>query len=188
MKDDVERELKLMQEFIEDWERNRPPEDTGNLIAEVQADRPKNPAPDLLPTTIFPPYDKLPMQFQTLHLWALKKVLPLVATCGRNLQFDLSRLYRMRIAMPHPLGNMPLVVLTASTFDVVDAPDMTPEQSRQDHLRLQNDLAHLSTNSKQIMVSGSGHLIYLNQPQVVIRSIAAVVKSAKKHSRLPPIE
>jgi hypothetical protein len=30
MKDDVERELKLVQEFIEALERNRPPEDTGD--------------------------------------------------------------------------------------------------------------------------------------------------------------
>lgn len=30
MKDDVERELKQMQEFIEAWERNRPSEDTGD--------------------------------------------------------------------------------------------------------------------------------------------------------------
>jgi hypothetical protein len=30
MKDDVERELKPMQDFIEEWERNRPPEDAGD--------------------------------------------------------------------------------------------------------------------------------------------------------------
>jgi hypothetical protein len=38
------------------------------------------------------------------------------------------------------------------------------------------------------MVSGSGHEIYLYQPQVVVRSIAAVVNSAKRHTRLPPTE
>lgn len=145
-----------------------------DLIAEWQAHRPKSPPPDLLPTTIFPPYDKLPTEFQTLHLWALKKVLPLVQNWGLNLQFDLSRLHQMRVATLHPLGNMPLAVLTAP--------------GDEDHLRLQSDLAQLSTNSRQITVSGSGHLIYLDQPQVVIRSIAAVVNSAKQHSRLPPIE
>ncbi len=161
-----------------------------NLIDEAKVNRPKNPEPDLVPTTIFPPYDKLPTQFQNLHLWALKKVLPLVRTWGLNLQFDLSRLHEMRAATPHPLGNMPLAVLTATAFDVVQAPGMTPEQARQDqdHLRLQSDLAQLSTNSRQIMVSSSGHEIYLYQPQVVVRSIAAVVNSVKKHSRLPPIE
>ena len=159
-----------------------------DLIDEAKAHRPKNPEPDPVPTTIFPPYDKLPTQSQTLHVWALKKILPLVKTWGLNLQFDLSRLHQMRIRTPHPLGNLPLVVLTASTFDVVEAPGMTPEQARQDHLRLQNDLAQLSTNSRQLMVSPSGHSIYLDQPQVVIRSIAAVVNSAQQHSHLPAIE
>ena len=38
------------------------------------------------------------------------------------------------------------------------------------------------------MVSPSGHEIYLYQPGVVIRSIAAVVSSAKDYSRLQLIE
>lgn len=159
-----------------------------DLIDEAKANRPTNPEPDLVPTTIFPPYDKLPMQYQNLHLWALKKILPLVKTWGLNLQFDLSRLHEMRVATPHPLGNMSLAVLTATTFDVVQAPGMTVENARQDHLRLQSDLTKLSTNSRQIMVSPSGHEIYLYKPEVVIRSIAAVVSSVKNHSRLPSIE
>lgn len=159
-----------------------------DLLEEAKAHRPKNPEPDPVPTTIFPPYDKLPAQFQTLHLWALKKILPLVKTWGLNLQFDLSRLHQMRIQTPHPLGKLPLVVLTASRFDAVAPPGMTADEARQDHLRLQNDLAQLSTNARHIMVSSSGHSIYLDQPQVVIRSIAAVVDSAKQHSRLPAME
>jgi pimeloyl-ACP methyl ester carboxylesterase len=158
------------------------------LIDEAKGNRPKNPDPDLVPTTIFPPYDKLPPQYQTLHLWALKKVLPLVKSWGLNLQFDLSRLHQMRDATRHPLGDMPLAVLTATTFDVVQAPDMTAEEARQDHLRLQRDLADLSTNSRQIMVSSSGHEIYLYKPEVVVHSIAAVITSARDHSRLPSIE
>jgi len=153
------------------------------LIEEGKANRPKNPEPDLVPSTIFPPYDKLPTKFQDLHLWALKKVLPLVKNWGLNLQLDLGRLHQLRIATAHPLGNIPLVVLTASQFDVVQAPGMTIEQAQQDHLRLQNDLAQLSTNSRQIVVSGSGHEIYLYKPDVVARYIAAVVSSAKKHGR-----
>jgi pimeloyl-ACP methyl ester carboxylesterase len=170
----------------------RIPELTSNqfesLIDEVKANRPKNPEPDLVPTTIFPPYDKLPLQYQTLHLWALKKVLPLVKAWGLNMQFDFSRLHEMRVATPHPLGNIPLAVLTAASFDVVQAHGMTVEQARQDHLRLQRDLAKLSTNSRQITVSASGHAIYLDRPEVVVRAIAAVVSSAKNHSGLRSIE
>jgi pimeloyl-ACP methyl ester carboxylesterase len=159
-----------------------------NLLDEAKANRPKNPEPDLVPTTIFPPYDKLPTEYQTVHLWALKKVLPLVKTWGLNLQFDLSRLHEMRVATPHPLGNMPLVVLTSTNFDVTQSPGMSIEQAREDHLQLQSDLTHLSTNNRQTMVSGSGHEIYLYQPNVVIQSIEAVVNSAKGHTHLPPLQ
>jgi pimeloyl-ACP methyl ester carboxylesterase len=156
-----------------------------SLIDEGNENRPKNPEPELVPSTIFPPYDRLPTKFQDLHLWALKKVLPLVKNWGFNLQLDLGRLHQLRIAKAHPLGNIPLAVLTASQFDVVQGPGMTVEQARQDHLRLQNDLTQLSTNSRQIIVAGSGHEIYLYKPDVVVRYIATVVFSARKHSRLP---
>jgi hypothetical protein len=118
---------------------------------------------------------------------ALAKVLPLVKTWGLNLQFDLSRLHQMRVATSHPLGDIPLAVLTGETFDAVEAPGMRPEQARQDHLRLQDDLAQLSANSRHVMVSSSGHEIYLNQPQIVVRSISAVVNAARQHARLAPI-
>lgn len=45
MKDDVERELKLMQEFIEEWERNRPSEDTGNDGPDSPVPAPVKPRP-----------------------------------------------------------------------------------------------------------------------------------------------
>jgi len=154
------------------------------LIDQSRANRPSNPEPDLVPSTILPPYDKLPTQFQDLHLWAFKKVLPLVKNWGLNLQSDLSRLHQLRIANPKSLGNIPLIVLTASQFDVVQRPGITDELAQQDHLRLQNDLAQLSTNSRQIVVSGSGHEIYLYKTDVVVRSISDVVSAVKNHRLL----
>lgn len=157
------------------------------LIDEGKANRPQNPEPDLVPETIFPPYDKLPAQFQMLHLWALRKVLPLVKTWGLNLQYDLSRLDKARAASPHPLGKMPLVVLTASDFNVAQVPGMTSDKVRQDHLLLQDDLASLSIDSRHVMVAGSGHEIYLYKPVVVVQSISTVVSSVRNHSRLSPV-
>jgi hypothetical protein len=86
------------------------------------------------------------------------------------------------------VGNMPFAVLTASELDVTQASGMTPDQGKQDHLRLQSDLVHLSINSRQVMASGTRHEIYLYQPAIVVRSISAVVTSARQHSPLPPIE
>jgi len=85
------------------------------------------------------------------------------------------------------LGQMPLVVLTASDFNVVQVPGMTSGKARQDHLRLQEDLASLSTDSRHVMVAASGHEIYLYKPAVVVQSIYAVVTSVRNHSRLPAV-
>jgi pimeloyl-ACP methyl ester carboxylesterase len=170
----------------------RIPELTANqfksLIDEGKANHPQNAEPDLVPAEIFPPYDKLSTQFQAMHLWALRKVVPLVKTWGANLQVDLGRLHQARIVSTHPLGNMPLAVLTATQFDVTPESGMTLDEAKQDHLRLQNDLAQLSTNSRHAMVSGSGHEVYLYRPEIVVHSISAVVTSVRNHSRLPPIE
>lgn len=157
------------------------------LIDEGKANRPSNPEPDLVPETIFPPYDRLPAQLQTLHLWALRRALPLVKTWGLTLQYDLSRLQKARTGNPHPLGEMPLVVLTASDFNVAQAPGVTADTLRQDHLRLQDDLASLSTDSRHEMVAGTGHEIYLYKPAVVVQPISAVVTSVRNGSRLSPV-
>jgi len=53
---------------------------------------------------------------------------------------------------------------------------------------LQDDLAQLSTNSRHVMVSGSGHEVYLYNPAIVARSISAVVTAVRKHSEVAPIE
>jgi len=45
MKDDVERELKRVEEFIEALERNRPPEDTGDDDPNSSVPAPVKPRP-----------------------------------------------------------------------------------------------------------------------------------------------
>lgn len=45
MKSNVERELKQFQEFIEVWERNRPPEGTGDDYPDSSVPAPVKPRP-----------------------------------------------------------------------------------------------------------------------------------------------
>ena len=45
MKTDVERELKQVQDLIEGWERNRPPEDTGDDNPDSSVPAPLKPKP-----------------------------------------------------------------------------------------------------------------------------------------------
>jgi hypothetical protein len=108
------------------------------------------------------------------QLWALKKVLPLIKNWGLSLQSHLSRPQstspdsrcEQTSAWRYPTGG------TSGVGVRRDAGIENVEEVRQDHLRLQNDLAKLSVNTRQVMVSDSGHEIDLYEPDVFVRSIS----------------
>jgi pimeloyl-ACP methyl ester carboxylesterase len=70
-------------------------------------------------------------------------------------------------AARHPLGKLPLVVLTRGLF--------APEDEKALWLELQQDLVHLSSVGTQVMALQSGHGIMLDQPDLVIAAIKQVV-------------
>jgi hypothetical protein len=72
-------------------------------------------------------------------------------------------------AVRHPLGHLPLVVLTHGIPQFPDA------QGEQEWQALQRDLAGLSTNSEHIIAIHSGHYIQLDQPDLVIVAIKQVL-------------
>ena len=72
-------------------------------------------------------------------------------------------------AARHPLGHLPLVVLTRG---IPVSPD--PQEER-DWQALQKDLAGLSSDSLHIIATRSGHQIQLDQPDLVIAAIKQVL-------------
>jgi len=71
-------------------------------------------------------------------------------------------------AARHPLGHLPLVVLTHGN------PFLGPQGER-DWQALQRDLAGLSSDSLHIIATHSGHYIHLDQPDLVIAAIKQVL-------------
>jgi pimeloyl-ACP methyl ester carboxylesterase len=71
-------------------------------------------------------------------------------------------------AVRHPLGHLPLVVLTHGI------PSSDPQEER-DWQALQRDLASLSSESIHIIATHSGHQIELDQPELVIAAIKQVL-------------
>ena len=71
-------------------------------------------------------------------------------------------------AARHPLGHLPLVVLTHGL------PNLGPQGER-DWQALQRNLAGLSSNSLYIIATHSGHFIQLEQPDLVIAAIKQVL-------------
>jgi pimeloyl-ACP methyl ester carboxylesterase len=80
------------------------------------------------------------------------------------------------------LGALPLIVLTPARVDQ-DWPASVPEEllRRLDSawMELQEDNATLSSNSKFIMVEGSGHDIEVDQPEVVVEAIQQVIEAVR---------
>jgi pimeloyl-ACP methyl ester carboxylesterase len=81
---------------------------------------------------------------------------------------------------PHPLGQMPLVVLTATASGYHSV-------SLAVWLTYQKDLATLSTNSRQLFDPLSAHFIQMDQPDFVIEALQHVVAAVRHHRQLPPV-
>jgi pimeloyl-ACP methyl ester carboxylesterase len=125
-----------------------------------------------------PQVAKMPKEFQPLYLMMLS-----------HPSFFDTALAELR-ALPETaaqvratgsLGDLPLIVLSADTFDKAAlqsiglGDDFPAAQLQQSIHELQVELVALSTKSTQIMVKNSTHAINLDQPGVVIKAILDMV-------------
>jgi hypothetical protein len=115
------------------------------------------------PTQIEEPYDRLQQNLQSLRLWASQKFFAEMDVINDLITADSWRsefiaLRRRRLASPHPLGNLPLIVLGRNQED---------NATRQRDLRA---LTALSNVGRLIITENSGHAIHLYRPELVTRS------------------
>jgi pimeloyl-ACP methyl ester carboxylesterase len=127
---------------------------------------------------IEPPFDKLPPAAQKLRLWALGLLPHFAATYNDFTGEELAEVYEWRKTHPHPLGDVPLIVLTRSENNY---PSRFAAQLTEEHEQQQADLATLSTNGKHMVVPNSGHHIQIDQPGAVSDAVQEVVNQAKKN-------
>jgi pimeloyl-ACP methyl ester carboxylesterase len=139
------------------------------------------------PPRIDPPYDRLPAADQHLQLWAAANP-KLSAGTENYLAEELRLLYRERLTNPHPLGDIPLVMLAAGRRDGpppgVAADDW--ERIRAEKRTQKADLATLSTDGLLVVAPSSGHHIHLESPDLVVESIRRVVEAARRRARAGP--
>jgi hypothetical protein len=123
-----------------------------------------------------PAHLKLPVDLQPIRLWLEARLWNDIRTTAtpeiivrvqQASHAELVFLHHLDTTEASPLRDLPLVVLTRGL-------DNSPQ-----HTALQVDLARLSTHSKQIVVSDSGHEIHLFRPDVVIDAIHAVVSASQ---------
>jgi pimeloyl-ACP methyl ester carboxylesterase len=119
------------------------------------------------------PLDRLPTELQRARHWALEKIIAEVGLLPKGLvaaeswRQEFTALRRQRLAEAHPLGDLPLRVL-----------ERTEGTSETRHAQ-QVQLAGLSSAGKVIKAEGSGHMIHLYRPDIVVQAIREVIAAAR---------
>jgi pimeloyl-ACP methyl ester carboxylesterase len=128
------------------------------------------------------PFDRLPPALYDLRI---KLDTRLIASIPEIISYEmmvssaeeerarLARLMELRSKQPHPLGDLPTVVLTRG-LDVGDG-------LRETHA----SLAQLSTNWRHSVIAGAGHEIHLFEPGAVVQAIGDVTEAVRTRRRLP---
>ena len=131
------------------------------------------------------PFNKLPLNTQRMRLWAMS--LPRTKSIDEggdieNFRGDFIAAYSLTRANKgrHPLGSIPLIVLTANSLR---DPDYTQEQYDWNR-KLQTKMAGYSSNGKQLITRKGEHHIQLEEPEIVVESIREVVNGARHRGKL----
>ncbi|HEY3112334.1 MAG TPA: alpha/beta hydrolase [Gemmatimonadaceae bacterium] len=128
------------------------------------------------------PFDKLPPDLYQLRIKLDQRLIAAgpetvladtIRISAEGQRAALARLLQNRTSQAHPLGDLPLVVLTRSE-------DQTPGIIK-NHI----GLAQLSTNSRHSTVPNSGHEIHLFAPDAVIQAIQDVSTAYRQKAPLP---
>jgi pimeloyl-ACP methyl ester carboxylesterase len=142
----------------------------GKIIAKVEDD---------------PTFSKLSAHDRELHLWATTQARDKAASTDNPMDMLLDCVTQADLIIKdqiHPLGNKPLVDVSAGTAPPLPSPIV--EQWRAKYEELQTKLLSLSGNSKRLVAENSGHFIIIDRPDVVIDAISQVVQSVRNSTKL----
>jgi pimeloyl-ACP methyl ester carboxylesterase len=164
--------------YIADWAKGRKPPEPRRLAN--AGDRPRDlPAPGEL-GKIDPPYDRLPAEYQHMHLWAMAQepVREDAANSERDWSPEYMAQWRKK-SQAGSLGNIPLIVLTRAEGGYGNDLDVPAAQIEAERKRAQAELAKLSRRGK-VVVLQSGHDMQVEAPDKVADAIEEVVKMVRE--------
>ena len=121
-----------------------------------------------------PPRDRLPEEAQRMRRWALGQVKHYAASANPFEAEELALAIAEQRRAAYPLGDRPLVVLTAGNAEYGPGEQAMEEDRR----RAQAALARLSRRGRQVVVTGSGHHVHIERPDVVADAVREVLAAA----------
>jgi pimeloyl-ACP methyl ester carboxylesterase len=140
--------------------------------------------PVALDTTIEFPLDRLSSYDQKMQIWAQTQF-KYYEAASNEMDWspeDVADIYKNRGKPDYLLGDIPLIVLSKTIGNYSGRTDSAELEKKR--LNLQNELAHLSTNSRHIIDKHSGHNIHLEDPATVINAIKDIIEVYKTHGKL----
>jgi pimeloyl-ACP methyl ester carboxylesterase len=124
-----------------------------------------------------PPYDKLPPAAQAVRRWALAQPKHYAANNSSFAGDETAAMRADRLKSEHPLGDIPIVVVTRGV-PITSGPQA--EQREKERREQQADLVRLSRNGKQVIATRSGHQIHIDEPNLVAGAIRDVLTRAQR--------
>jgi pimeloyl-ACP methyl ester carboxylesterase len=133
---------------------------------------------------IDPLFKRFPENIQRMQIWAQSQpqYIPALQAEMDWSPEDVSNLYQHRNEKAYLLGNMPLIVMTRSKGGFEGRKDSL--QLEKERLAAQEQLVHLSSNSKHVIDMNSGHNIHVEDPGAVIEAIEEVLIAVKSGAPL----
>ena len=130
------------------------------------------------------PLNKLLPAIQRVQIWAQSQLSYREAAMAEMdwSPEDVADMYKHKDIPSYKLGNIPLIVLTRGSGGYGGRTDSAELEN--ERLKLQGELAHLSTNSKHFIDKNSGHNIHLEDPSTVIDAIKEIFWAIKNNKHL----
>lgn len=130
------------------------------------------------------PFDKLPPSIRDTRLWAQSQPKYYAADNGEFWAEKFAAMYADSLS--YQLGNKPLIVLCSvkNEYPAELGLEITTNLLA-DKLQNQQRFLHLSSNSKLITTSKSGHEIQLSEPELVVNAIKEIITVLASHSNRP---
>ncbi len=123
-----------------------------------------------------PPFDKLPAKFQEQRIWAIRQPKILIADDGNYWADEFAAMYADSL---YSLGNKPVYVLSSGRDAFSKNADSAMKAIWLEKLEQKEKMANLSSNSKHLITTRSGHEIHLDEPELVIDAIKQVINAVR---------
>jgi len=118
------------------------------------------------------PFDRLPKKFQEQRIWAMRQPKFLLADNGPYWADEFAAMYADSL---YSMGNKPIYVLSSGRDAFSKNTDSAMKAIWLEKLEQKEKMSNLSTNSKHIITTKSGHEIHLEEPELVINAIKEVI-------------